>query len=77
MLINICCVTCNNVLAGKWDEYLEAVKLNKSRDGRKDGDEIPYLTKTTAKTAEGRAMDTIGLTRECCRRHMLTCVELI
>ena len=77
MIIPIRCVTCNNILAGKWDAYLDAVKRNKSRDGRKDTDEIPYLTKTSGKTAEGRAMDEVGLKRECCRRHMLTCVELL
>jgi DNA-directed RNA polymerase subunit N (RpoN/RPB10) len=77
MIIPIRCVTCNNILAGKWDAYQEAVKLNKSKDGRKESDDILYLTKTTGKTAEGRAMDEIGLKRECCRRHMLTCVELL
>ncbi len=77
MIIPIRCVTCNNILAGKWEAYQAAIKLNKSKDGRKDGDEIPYLTKTTIKTAEGRAMDEVGLKRECCRRHMLTCVELL
>jgi len=76
MLIPIRCVTCNNILAGKWDAYQAAVKRNKVKDGRKD-DDIPYLTKTTVRTAEGRAMDELGLTRECCRRHMLTCVELL
>jgi len=77
MIIPIRCVTCNNILAGKWDAYQEAVKRNKAKDGRKENDDILYLTKTTGKTAEGRAMDEIKLTRECCRRHMLTCVELL
>ena len=77
MLPPIRCVTCNNILGSKWDVYQDALKRNKASDGRKDTDEIPYLTKKTTKTAEGRAMDETGLTRECCRRHMLTCVELI
>lgn len=77
MIIPIRCVTCNNILAGKWDAYQAAVKRNKVRDGRAEKDEIPYLSKSTGKTAEGRAMDEVGLTRECCRRHMLTCVELL
>jgi DNA-directed RNA polymerase subunit N (RpoN/RPB10) len=77
MIIPIRCVTCNNILAGKWDAYQESIKKNKARDGRAGDNEIPYLTKTTTKTAEGRAMDDLGLKRECCRRHMLTCVELL
>jgi len=76
MLIPIRCVTCNNILAGKWLPYLEIVERNKKADGRKD-DKIPYLGLSTKKTAEGRAMDELGLTRECCRRHMLTQVDLI
>jgi|UniRef100_A0A6C0I8I5 DNA-directed RNA polymerase I, II, and III subunit RPABC5 len=77
MLIPIRCVTCNNILAGKWDAYLDLVKKNKVADGRAESDEILYLTKTTIRTAEGRAMDTLGLDRECCRRHMLTHVDLL
>lgn len=76
MLIPIRCVTCNNILAGKWLKYLEMVKQKRVEDGRTD-DKIPYLTTTTRKTAEGRAMDELGLTRECCRRHVLTHVDLL
>jgi DNA-directed RNA polymerase I, II, and III subunit RPABC5 len=77
MPIDVRCYTCNNILAGKWLKYVELVEQGKKADGRKSDDAIPYLTKTTAKTAEGRAMDTLGLTRECCRRHFLTHVELL
>lgn len=76
MPIDVRCYTCNNVLAGKWLKYVELVEQGKKTDGR-TGDTIPYLTKTTTKTAEGRAMDTLGLSRECCRRHFLTHVELL
>ena len=76
MPIEIRCWTCNNILAGKWLKYLELVDEGKKKDGRTDTT-IPYLTKTTTKTAEGRAMDEVGLTRECCRRHFLTYVELL
>jgi DNA-directed RNA polymerase I, II, and III subunit RPABC5 len=77
MIIPIRCVTCNNILAGKWEAYLDLVKKNKAQDGRAENDEIVYLTKTTVRTAEGRAMDKLGLNRECCRRHMLTHVDLL
>jgi len=66
---------CNNVIGGKWLKYLELVEEGKKEDGRKD-DTIPYLTKTTTKTAEGRAMDKLGIKLECCRRMFLTHVEL-
>jgi DNA-directed RNA polymerase I, II, and III subunit RPABC5 len=75
MPIDMRCVTCGGVLAGKWLDYVRLVEEGKKKDGRTDTT-IPYLTKTTLKTAEGRAMDELGLTRECCRRHVLTYVEL-
>jgi DNA-directed RNA polymerase I, II, and III subunit RPABC5 len=57
-------------------KYLALVEEKKKEDGRTDKT-IPYLTTMTAKTAEGRAMDDLGLTRECCRRHVLTHVDLL
>lgn len=77
MIIPIRCVSCNNVLAGKWISYIEKVKENKKKDGRPDNDEMVYLTQTTTKTAEGRALDELGIVRMCCRRHMLTHVDLM
>jgi DNA-directed RNA polymerase subunit N (RpoN/RPB10) len=77
MIIPIRCVSCNNVLAGKWLTYLKKVEELKKKDGRPANDEMQYLTQTTTKTAEGRALDEWGLVRVCCRRHMLTHVDLI
>ena len=70
--IPIRCYTCNLPIAGKWDTYIATIKKYRKQDGRAEKDEIPYLTGTITKTAEGRAMDDLGLTRECCRRHFLT-----
>jgi len=77
MIIPIRCVSCNNVLAGKWLPYLDLVKENKKEDGRPANDEMVYLTQTTTKTAEGRALDELGIHRTCCRRHMLTHVDIL
>jgi DNA-directed RNA polymerase subunit N (RpoN/RPB10) len=77
MIIPIRCVSCNNVLAGKWLTYLKKVEEFKKKDGRSPNDEMQYLTNTTSKTAEGKALDELNLTRQCCRRHMLTHVDLI
>ena len=48
------------------------VKKYRKQDNRPEKDELLYLTQTTKVTAEGRAMDDLGLSRECCRRHFLT-----
>jgi DNA-directed RNA polymerase I, II, and III subunit RPABC5 len=76
MIIPIRCVSCNNVLAGKWVPYTKKVEEFKKKDGRTDN-ELLYLTQETKKSAEGRALDDLGILKQCCRRHMLTHVDLI
>ena len=76
MIIPIRCFTCNTILAGKWKAYQARVEALRKAEGREDTD-IPYLTATTKKTAEGRAMDELGFHKECCRRHILTHVDLL
>jgi DNA-directed RNA polymerase subunit N (RpoN/RPB10) len=73
MIIPIRCVSCNNVLAGKWLPYLK--KVEEYRKGDKTTGMV-YLTQTTTKTAEGKALDELGVDRMCCRRHLLTHVDL-
>ena len=77
MIIPMLCVSCNTPLAGKWIPYLEKVKEYKKKDGRPENDQMVYLTQTTVKTAEGRALDDVGAHRMCCRRHLLTHVDLL
>lgn len=84
-LIPIKCFTCGNVLADKYRFYLQEVKRVKEikRDkttGKMQIEKIIYLTKERInshdKTAEGQVLDELKLFNVCCRRHMLTCVEL-
>lgn len=70
--IPMLCMTCGWPLASKWKTYLDMVKKYRKQDGRPEKDELVYLTQNTVVTAEGRAMNELGLTRECCRRHLLT-----
>jgi DNA-directed RNA polymerase subunit N len=75
MLIPIRCVTCNTVIAGKYEPYLAKVAEYRKEMGQPN--EIQYLTATTVKTAEGKALDDLGVKRMCCRRHILTQVDLV
>jgi DNA-directed RNA polymerase subunit N (RpoN/RPB10) len=77
MIIPVRCVSCNNVLAGKWIPYLEKCAEYKKKDGRPENDQMVYLTQTTVKTAEGRALDDLGVDKMCCRRHLLTHVDFL
>ena len=75
MIIPIRCFTCNTILAGKWLTYIEKVKEYSKKDGVDE--ELSYLTTETKKTPHGKALDDIGLFKECCRTRMLTHVDLM
>jgi len=76
MIIPVKCFTCGNVLANKYQYYLREVRKMKIERGD-NPDDVVYLTKDSAKkTPEGIVMDNLKLTRMCCRRHMLTHVDI-
>jgi DNA-directed RNA polymerase subunit N (RpoN/RPB10) len=76
MIIPIKCFTCGGVLADKYQYYQSKVREMKLNNGDAV-DKVVYLTKKNMeKTPEGRILDDLKLTRPCCRRHMLTHVDI-
>ena len=76
MIIPVKCFTCGNVLADKYRYYLEEVRKMKELK-KQDNDRVVYLTTTNMeKTPEGVVLDNLGLNNVCCRRHMLTHVDI-
>jgi DNA-directed RNA polymerase I, II, and III subunit RPABC5 len=76
MIIPIKCFTCGTVIADKYRYYLEEVRKRKLAKDM-DVDKVLYLTKEfIEKTPEGEVMDELGLTKMCCRRHLLTHVDI-
>jgi len=76
MIIPVKCFTCGKVLADKYMFYMREVRKMKL-DKDQDPDKVVYLTKDFAeKTPEGIVLDSLGLKRICCRRHMLTHVDI-
>jgi len=77
MIIPIKCFTCGMVLADKYRFYQEEVRKRKLAKGMEDIKKVLYLTKEfSEKTVEGEVMDFIGLEKMCCRRHILTHVDI-
>ncbi len=76
MLIPVKCFSCGKVLGNKYRYYQSEIqkrKISKSMEV----DKVIYLTKDNMdKTAEGEVLDLLGLTKYCCRRHMLTHVDI-
>ena len=76
MIIPIKCFTCGTVLADKYRFYQSEVRKIKISQGIKI-DKVVYLSKDTVdKTPEGQVLDDLHLTNVCCRRHMLTHVDI-
>jgi hypothetical protein len=76
MIIPVKCFTCGMVLADKYRFYQNEVRKIKLSQGV-DLDKVVYLTKKKVdKTPEGRVLDDLALTNVCCRRHMLTHVDI-
>ncbi len=76
MIIPIKCMTCGNVLADKYRYFQDEVRRIKISKGIQV-EKVVYLTKSTIeKTPEGTVLDNIGLMNVCCRRHMLTHVDI-
>lgn len=76
MIIPIKCFTCGMVIADKYRYYLEEVRKRKLAKDM-DINKVIYLTKEfSEKTPEGEVLDDLGLKKMCCRRHMLTHVDI-
>jgi DNA-directed RNA polymerase subunit N (RpoN/RPB10) len=76
MLIPVKCFTCGKVLADLYRYYLREVRRIK-REKDMEVDNVIYLTKIhTEKTPEGEVLDNLKLNKMCCRRHMLTHVDI-
>jgi DNA-directed RNA polymerase subunit N (RpoN/RPB10) len=76
MIIPVKCFTCGMVLADKYRYYQNEVRRIKLVQGTST-ENVDYLTKiNTNKTIEGDILDNLGLKNVCCRRHMLTHVDI-
>jgi DNA-directed RNA polymerase subunit N (RpoN/RPB10) len=66
MIIPVKCVTCGKVLANKYRYYLERVRQKKQEIMQTEDNAILMRT----------VLDDLGLMDPCCRRHMLTHVDI-
>jgi len=76
MIIPVKCFTCGKVLANKYNYYLNQVRMKKNEKNMVI-DEVVYLTEDNQnKTPEGEVLDDLKLNKMCCRRHLLTHVDI-
>jgi DNA-directed RNA polymerase subunit N len=81
MIIPVKCFTCGNVIGNKYRYYQSEVRKRKLAKSigkdTTDIDKVVYLTKEFhEKTPEGEVLDELNLKKMCCRRHLLTHVDI-
>ena len=79
MIIPVRCFSCGKVIGDKYYEYhkrVKAKKMTKNMDVNKDS-VIEINHDEMVKTPEGEAMDELGLIRYCCRKTIMTHIELV
>jgi DNA-directed RNA polymerase subunit N len=74
MIIPVRCFTCGKVMADKIDYYMKEVEKLKVEN--KGGIKDP-LFKNFDNIHTGKILDDLGLTRYCCRRNLISNVDLM
>lgn len=85
MIIPIRCFTCGEVIADKWIPYITEVQnrknsIEKELDPTKDILDLQYIDLSKEKgekSIEGQILDEMKLHKYCCRRMMLSNVNII
>ena len=77
MIIPIRCFTCNRILASKYNKYLEIISQESNQENVISGDpDIERILKED--NIYQQAFKTIGVNdRYCCKRHLLSHIDLI
>jgi len=78
MIIPIRCFTCNKVIAHLWEEYLNRIQMSYIDEDIKNNRKKRFIEieELENKTIEGKILDEMNLNRYCCRRMMLSHVDL-
>ncbi len=74
MIIPVRCFTCNNVIGSKYIEFLNIISSKKQEDIILDSS---TKLDSLKETVESSAFKQLNIKRVCCKRHLLTHVDLI
>jgi DNA-directed RNA polymerase I, II, and III subunit RPABC5 len=77
MIIPIRCFTCGKVIAHLWEPYMSALNAEYQRNEKTYNPSILiYSDQIANQTIEAKTLDELGVKRYCCRRMLLTNVDL-
>lgn len=74
MIIPVKCFTCGGVLADKYLFYVQEVEKRKKEANITE--DVYFTPISNEKTIEGQVLDELKLKKICCRRHMLSHVDI-
>lgn len=74
MIIPIRCFTCGKLIAHLWEKYEK--ELQKEYNKSKNKNKKIYFEIPSHETVEKRTLDNLGLKKYCCRRMMLSHIDL-
>lgn len=76
MIIPIRCMTCNKVIANKYQLYLRLVE-KELKEQNEDTNIIDNIDNFDIDTPQKRIFKKLNITRYCCKRHFISQVNLI
>ena len=76
MIIPIRCMTCNKVIANKYQLYLRLVE-KELKEQNEDTNIIDNIDSFNIDTPQKLIFDRLNITRYCCKRHFISQVNLI
>lgn len=74
MIIPVRCMNCGKVLADKYNYYQKRLREHK---GAKYSEPTYFEGKAIPETPEAKVFNELGITRYCCKKTLLTHVDLI
>ena len=81
MIIPIRCFTCGEILADKWSPFIVLCNQERNIDEKDNDDFLDVKTinleNSVKKSVEAKVLDKLDLKKMCCRRMMLSNVQLI
>jgi DNA-directed RNA polymerase subunit N (RpoN/RPB10) len=76
MIIPVRCFTCGKVIGNKWEYYKKEVAKIKKENNIPEYKNIYIDGNRIQESAEKIVLDRLGLKRMCCRRHLMTHVDI-
>lgn len=78
MIIPVRCFTCNKVIAHLWEEYQQKIQEQYLKDDVANNQKSRFvdINDIKNKTVEGKILDEMNLHKYCCRRMLLSHVDM-